>query len=203
MLESLFLTWPEIWVFIGFCVLYSVPTSLWLKKNNPKLMKKRLFLKRYSMGWKEWDKIVMSGLIVFSMVSLVIAGLDAAFRWSHVPLLLEVLGFAGIVPAFVVSFMVMRENTYLSKLSEIQKGQKVVTTGPYAYIRHPMYASFIIFFLCLPFALGSLYALIPGVLTSVFVVIRTHLEDKMLHKELPGYVEYKKKTRYRILPHVW
>lgn len=201
--ESLFLTWPEIWVFIGLCVLYSVPTSLWLKRNNPGLLKKRLFMKRSSRGWKAWDKAVMSGLILFSLASMVVAGLDAVFGWSHVPLPLEALGFAGVIPTFVTSFLVMRENAYLSKLVEIQKGQKVVTTGPYAYIRHPMYASFVIFFLCLPIALGSFFALVPGALTVILLLIRTHLEDKMLHKELAGYVEYVKKTRYRILPHVW
>jgi len=99
----------------------------------------------------------------------------------------------------------MKENTFLSRHVEIQKdrGHKVITTRPYGFVRHPMYIGATILMLCLPVALGSLYALIPAVFFVIFIIIRTVLEDKTLHKELEGYAEYAKKTKYRLLPGVW
>ena len=99
----------------------------------------------------------------------------------------------------------MKENTYATKIVRLQqeREQKVVTTGPYSYVRHPMYSGAILFFLCLPLALGSYYATIPGVLVSIVLIIRTYLEDKTLQKELKGYKEYTRKVRYRLLPGIW
>jgi len=84
-----------------------------------------------------------------------------------------------------------------------ERGHKVITTDPYKYIRHPMYAATIVLFFCLPIALGSFYTLIPGVLLTVTMVIRAHLEDKTLHRELEGYVDYAQKTKYRLFPGIW
>jgi len=99
----------------------------------------------------------------------------------------------------------MREYTFLSTIGEIQKdrGHRVITTGPYKYVRHPMYVGAVIFFFCIPLALGSLYALIPGLLLVILIIIRTSFEDKMLHKELEGYAEYAKRVKYRLFPRVW
>ncbi len=99
----------------------------------------------------------------------------------------------------------MKENTYLSRTVEIQKerGHRVITTGPYKYVRHPMYIGVIMMFFCTSLALGSLFGLIPAFLLTILIIIRTNNEDKMLHKELQGYKEYARKTRYRLLPSVW
>lgn len=99
----------------------------------------------------------------------------------------------------------MKENTYLSRIVEIQKeqGHKVITTGPYRYIRHPMYAAVIPWILGIPLALGSFYALLPGAAVALIIVLRTHLEDKMLHHELKGYPEYARKVKYRLIPFIW
>ena len=99
----------------------------------------------------------------------------------------------------------MKENTFLSRFVEIQeeRGHKVITTGPYRFVRHPMYVGATILLLCLPVALGSLYALIPTAFCVVFMIIRTVLEDKTLHNELEGYVEYAQRTKYRLLPGIW
>ena len=99
----------------------------------------------------------------------------------------------------------MKENTYLSRIVEIQKerGHSVITTGPYKYVRHPMYVGVIIMFFFTPLALGSIYGLIPALLLIGLIVIRTYKEDKMLHRELQGYREYAEKTPYRLLPGIW
>jgi protein-S-isoprenylcysteine O-methyltransferase Ste14 len=99
----------------------------------------------------------------------------------------------------------MEENTFLSRHVEIQeeRGHKVITTGPYRFVRHPMYIGTTILLLALPVALGSLYALIPAALCIIFMIIRTYLEDKTLHEELEGYTEYAQKTKYRLLPGIW
>jgi protein-S-isoprenylcysteine O-methyltransferase Ste14 len=117
----------------------------------------------------------------------------------------KVGGFVGILVSFALIFWVMRENTYLSRVVEIQKdgGHKVIRTGPYRYIRHPMYVGVIVLLFCIPLALGSLWTLIPGTLLTALFVIRTHLEDKTLHTELEGYASYADTVRYRLFPGIW
>lgn len=198
------LKWSEAWLFILMHVSFSSSLVIWLKKNNPDLLEERLAI--FKKPTKGWDTaIILVGTILFVAMFL-IAGFDATrYHWSQTPFVLKVLGFAGFIPALALDFLVMRENAYLSRIVEIQKdrGHKVITTGPYKYVRHPMYAGTITFYFCIPLALGSLYALIPSSLVVVLIIVRTYLEDKTLHKELSGYREYAKKTRYRLLPWVW
>ena len=200
------LVWPEAWLVSIFFGIYIVTITLWLNKNNPDLLRERLLSKGTTKGWKGWDKILMVALSVPGLLLFPIAAFDVVrFQWSQVPLFLKTLGFLGIIPFLVLAFLVMRENTYAAKIVRLQeeREQKVVTTGPYSYVRHPMYAGGILFFICLPIALGSYYAFIPGILVSIFLVIRTDLEDKMLQKELKGYKEYVRKVKYRLLPWIW
>lgn len=196
--------WPEAWVLFAMLMAYAIPTGLWLRKHNPKLMKERMLFKKSFKGWKGWDKLIQAGFGLFFTALFATAAADAVvYGWSGVPLWVEVMGFAGVVPALVVSFLVMRENTYLSRLSEVQKGQEVIATGPYSFVRHPMYAAFLPMFPCLALALGSYWALVPSLPLVVLLVARTHMEDRMLHKELEGYGEYARKTRYRLVPGIW
>jgi len=107
--------------------------------------------------------------------------------------------------SLVLFFLVNRENTYLSRVVEVQeeRGHKVITTGPYKIVRHPMYFAIIILYICHCLALGSLYALIPCTGVIITIVIRNSYEDKMLHEQLEGYKEYAQKTRYKLLPGIW
>jgi protein-S-isoprenylcysteine O-methyltransferase Ste14 len=122
-----------------------------------------------------------------------------------VPLSLKIVGFSGFAPAFFLVFWTMTENTYLSEIVRIQKerGHRVCTTGPYKYVRHPMYAGVILIILCLPLALGSFYSLIPGSLIILLFILRTFLEDKTLQDELPGYRDYAGRVRYKLIPGIW
>jgi len=137
---------------------------------------------------------------------LVICGIDAVrFHWSNLPLILKIIGFIGYIPSVIIIFLTIKENAYLSEVVRIQKdrSQQVVKTGPYKYVRHPMYSGIILMILFTPFALGSFIALIFSGLIIILFIIRTYLEDKTLQNELPGYKEYIKKVRYRLVPGLW
>ena len=140
------------------------------------------------------------------MLLIVVAGLDAVrFHWSNVHVILKIIGFLGFIPGFILGFWAMRENTFLSDTVRIQedRGHKVCQTGPYMYVRHPMYIGIIIAMLSLPLALGSLFAIIPAIIIVKLFILRTALEDKTLQKELPGYKEYTLAVRFRLFPRVW
>ncbi|MGD8537366.1 MAG: isoprenylcysteine carboxylmethyltransferase family protein [Candidatus Aminicenantes bacterium] len=195
--------WIEAWLFLLFYAVVVTVMVAWLKKNDPELLKERMTRKKDA---KTWDKIILTTYSVLVMIMLVLAGFDAIrYQWTYVPLGIKVLGFLGFIPAFLLVFWTMTQNRYLSEVVRIQeeRGHKVCTTGPYRYIRHPMYMGVIIFVLCFPLALGSLMALILSVLIIVVFLIRTSLEDKTLHKELEGYKEYAEKVRYKLIPGVW
>lgn len=145
--------------------------------------------------------MVTAGLTFFSM--FLIAALTVRFQWPKIPFIIEVVGFMGIVLAFIIIFLVMRENSYASKRIEVQEGQKVISTGPYAYVRHPMYVGFIFMSLGFPIALGSLLAIPSGILAIILMAIRAYYEGKTLINELDGYEEYMQKVRYRLIPRIW
>ncbi|MCW4032975.1 MAG: isoprenylcysteine carboxylmethyltransferase family protein [Candidatus Bathyarchaeota archaeon] len=192
--------WPEAWLYLLINICYFIPTFLYLKKHNPELLKRRAKIKPE----KGWDMVITVAASILFIPMFVITGLDAVrFGWSLVPVELKVVGFVGIIFSFIILFLVMRENAYLFRVVKVQKGQKLVTTGPYSIVRHPMYVAVMTQFTCIPLALGSFYGLIPAIIIDIFIVIRTYLEDKTLLKELKGYKKYAKKTSYRLLPGVW
>jgi protein-S-isoprenylcysteine O-methyltransferase Ste14 len=196
--------WTEAWIFIGIQFSWSTGLAIWLLKHDPELLKTRMSLTKKSA--KSWDKLILTASIPFYLAFLVIPGLDAVrFQWSKVPIAVKIFCFVLTALSFIWTSLVMKENTYLSRVVEIQteRGHKVITTGPYKIIRHPMYIGAIVLFLSLPLALGSLYGLIPAALCIIFLVIRTYLEDETLHKELEGYKDYVQKTKYRLIPHIW
>jgi protein-S-isoprenylcysteine O-methyltransferase Ste14 len=197
------LKWLEAWLLIIFYLIAVTGIILWMKKKSPELLKERMSTKKDA---KSWDKKIIRVYTLLLMTMLAVAGLDAVrLRWSHVPLSLKIAGFSGFIPAFLLVFWTMTENAYLSQVVRIQKDRdhRVCTTGPYKYVRHPMYVGIILLILCLPLALGSFYALIPGLLIALLFILRTFLEDKTLHAELPGYKEYADRVRYKLIPGIW
>ena len=196
--------WPEAWVYIVIQFGWSAVLSVWLWSYDPELLKDRLkFMKKSAKGW---DKVLTFVSMPFYIPYLVIPGFDAVrYQWSHVPVWAKIICFILVVVSFFWISWVMKENTYLSRFVEIQeeRGHRVITTGPYRFVRHPMYIGSAVLLLALPVALGSLYALIPVAFCVVIMIVRTYLEDKTLHKELEGYAEYAQKTKYRLLPGIW
>jgi len=162
-----------------------------------------VFLKGETRGW---DRIIIIVSTILFVPYLLLPGFDAVrYQWSSVPLPVSVAGFAGVIVSLLLFFAVLRENTYLSRFVEIQKekGHKVITTGPYRYVRHPMYAGLILLLYSLPLALGSLWTLVPASVLTVIFVIRTYLEDQTLREELEGYQAYSARVKYRLLPGIW
>lgn len=204
---ALFLTagtiyWLEGWVYLIIMISFSVTLLIYLKKKDPELLASRAKL----FPTKGWDKIITIVSGVFQIGMLIIPGLDAVrFQWSSVPLFVEIIGFVGVVCGVIIIFLVNRENTYLSRIVEIQKdrGHKVITTGPYKIVRHPMYLGVTILYIFQCFALGSLYSLICVAVVIVAIIVRTSKEDKLLHEELEGYKEYASKTRSKLVPKIW
>jgi protein-S-isoprenylcysteine O-methyltransferase Ste14 len=156
---------------------------------------------------KRWDRTLAPlAALVGPLVTLLVAGLDHRFDWT-LPLAgwVHGLGLALTILGYLIVYWAMATNAYFSGVVRIQKerGHQVVSGGPYRLVRHPGYVGMILFNLTTPLLLGSLWALIPAGLTAVLFIVRTTLEDRTLQAELPGYLEYSQRTRYRLLPGVW
>ncbi len=193
--------WLEAWIFVLLGFSFMLMMRFWMKKNSPELLKKRMLTK---MPVKNWDKITSAGFATLFLVLFLTVGFDARYDWSKVPYVFEIVGFVGmIISMYYLVFASLKENPYLAKIVEMQEGQKVITTGPYKWVRQPFYLGVIIVYALIPLALGSLYALIPSLLMTVLFIIRASLEDKMLQNELRGYKDYTKKTPYILLHRVW
>ena len=135
---------------------------------------------------------------------LILPGLDAVrFSWTHVGRLLQMASFAGFAAGLAVLACVMRENTNLSRFMDIQPGQRVITSGPYKFMRHPLYAAMSVYFVCVTLALGSFWGLLPGAALVVLHVVRTALEDRTLLRDLPVCREYAAHVRFRLLSGLW
>jgi protein-S-isoprenylcysteine O-methyltransferase Ste14 len=195
--------WPAAWLFLGLYLAFALPVVTWLFRTNPALLARRLdWTKRAPKGW---DRALMAALIPVFVVTYLLAGLDFRFGWSHIPTVSRAVAFVLVAAFYVVLALVLRENAFLSRVVEVhpEAGHRVVTTGPYAVVRHPMYAGYFVWLLAVPVALGSLPALVPAGVLAVAIVVRTVLEDRTLHAELPGYPEYAAKVRWRLLPGVF
>lgn len=186
------LNWPEAWLFLLLYFVFVTATLIWMKKNAPGLLKECMSKKK---DIKSWEKKFFAAYSFFLIVLLIVPGLDAVrFAWSEVPMFVKVMGFVGYIPARCFAFWAVKENAFASDTVRIQKerGHTVCTTGPYRYIRHPMYAGNILFLLCFPLSLGSLYTFIPAFMVVVLFIIRTSLEDKTL-QYWHFYGEYSRK----------
>ncbi len=196
------LDWWEAWGFLAIYLLGIIANATWTLRHNPEVINER---GRIGENTKWWDKIIVTLYTVFLLGTFVIAGLDARFRWSSVPVALKYVGGIGLILAMGMVFWVMTANTFLSGTVRIQaeRNQQVVTIGPYRFVRHPMYVGLLLLFLASPLLLGSWWALIPSVLNVIVFIIRTALEDRTLQAELAGYVEYTQHVHYRLIPGVW
>lgn len=186
----------------AYIVLLCVPMLFvvrYLFRNDPELLERRLT--RQEPGQRQ-QLIIRLGNLLY-MVAFLLPGLDHRFGWSRVPTALAVVAGAMVLLGYGIIFLVFRENRYASRVVTIMAGQTVVSTGPYAVVRHPMYAGSILMLLFTPLALGSYWALPAFLLVVPLLAWRTLDEERLLLKELPGYAEYTRKTRYRLVPRVW
>jgi len=197
--------WPEAWITLGGYLLVSLSAYVWMKKHDPGLLQERIESGSRE-NTKKWDNLILALYSFLMLAVIIVCGLDRVrFRWSKVPTAVEIGSFVLFVFPVILLFRVIRHNHFLSERVRIQddRGHQVCSSGPYAMIRHPMYAAIIQVALLFPLALGSFFGLIPAVLVVGLLVIRTHLEDRTLQKELKGYSEYALRVPYRLVPGLW
>lgn len=192
----------EAWLYLATFIGASAALTLYLMKTDRALLARRL-----SGGptaeQRPAQKFIMLCVSVGFMGLLVVPGLDHRFGWSTAPLGLIVAGNLLVAIGFYFIALVFRENTFTSATIEIAENQKVISTGPYAIVRHPMYASGSLYLIGTPLALGSYWGLVPLAAMIPFLIWRLFDEERLLARELPGYTEYQKRVRYRLLPFVW
>ncbi len=199
------LAWPAGWAFLVLFFGFVVALSLWLLRHNPGLLTERLT----GIGkpdQKAWDKVWYVLATVVFLAWLVFMPLDAVrFHWSQMPAWLQVVGAIVLLGSFSLFFLTFQANPYLSPAVRVQadRGQKVVSTGPYHYVRHPMYAAVIPYALGTSLLLGSWYGLLLGLILVVGIALRAVLEERTVRAELPGYDAYMAQVKYRLVPHVW
>lgn len=197
--------WVEGWIFGLWLVALCYAVLFYMYFFDPELYMERTH-RPGSEGEKGWDRYFMYWLYIGFTMWFILSPLDERFHWTaNFPWILEVLGLIFLVACFYLFLKSYKDNTYLSPVVRIQKerDQKVISTGVYAWVRHPLYLGAILFFLGGPMLMGSLYGLLIGILLSLSMVARTLGEEKMLVEELDGYVEYKNKVKYRLIPYVW
>lgn len=193
--------WSFLLLFFGF----TVALSGWLLRHNPGLLTERMT----GVGkadQKTWDKVFYVVLNLVFLAWLVVMPLDAVrFHWSQLPDWLQVVGAVMLLSSFYLFFLTFRENAYLSPAVRIQTERQhtVVSTGPYRYVRHPMYATAIIFLVGTTLLLGSWYGLVVVVMLTVGIAVRAIQEERTLRVELPGYDRYLAQVKYRLIPYVW
>lgn len=199
------LDWPEGWTFLTLLVLVTLGGGAMMLRRDPELMRERI-QSPFQRGQATWDKVFYALFIPSFYGGLALMGADAVrYRWSEVPLWVELLGGVGVFAACVMFYWVLRENSFAAPVVKLQekRGQRVITTGPYAYVRHPMYSSALLMFPSLALMLGSWWGLVVAGFIAILFVVRTALEDRLLRRELDGYADYATRVRFRLIPGVW
>lgn len=193
------LRYPCGWLLMGLLFAPMLVAGFVMFFKSPDFLAKRLDVKEKQGTQK--GVVAASGLMF--MLGFVVAGLDFRFGWSRMPLPVTVVAAVLFLASYALYAEVMRENAYLSRTVKVEAGQKVVDTGLYGIVRHPMYMATILLFLTMPLLLGSWYALIVFAFYPAIILVRLKNEEALLTRELPGYEAYKQKVRYRILPFIW
>ncbi len=189
----------QAYLYITIIVVPMIFVLCYFLRNDPNFLERRTRAKE-----KEKDQNIIQ--IVFSFIFLSgfgIPGFDKRYGWSDVPVYLVLIADIFILLGYLLIFFVFKQNSFASRTVEVERDQKVISTGLYSFVRHPMYIGVIIMFMPTPIALGSYWGLIPMATIPIALVFRIKNEEKVLRKNLPGYNEYCNKTKYRLLPYLW
>lgn len=187
------------WLFMGILFVPMFIAGVILMIKNPELLRKRLNAKEKENEQKQ--VVAVSGLMF--LFGFIIAGLNYKYNWIVIPNIVVIISSILFILAYILYAEVLRENTYLSRTIEVQENQKVIDTGLYGIVRHPMYAATILLFLTMPLILGSIVSFVIFLVYPIIISKRIKNEEKVLEKELLGYAEYKKKVKYKIIPFIW
>jgi len=187
------------WILMGILFVPMFLAGLVMMAKNPELLKKRLDAKEKQ---REQNIVIkLSGLMF--LAGFIVAGLNYRFAWHILPLWVSSAAAVVFLIAYLLYAEVLRENTYLSRTIEVQENQKVIDTGLYGIVRHPMYSVTLLLFLAMPLVLGSLLSFVIFLAYPFIIAVRIRGEEKFLTEELEGYKEYKEKVKYRLIPFIW
>ncbi len=187
------------WLFMGLLFIPMFIAGIVLMIKNPELLKKRLDVKEKG---SEQKLVILYSSIMF-ILGFIIAGLNYRFGWIKLPNIVIIISSVLFTIAYVLYAEVLRENTYLSRVIEVQENQKVIDSGLYGIVRHPMYAITILLFLTMPLILGSIISFIIFLAYPFIIVKRIDNEEKVLENDLKGYKEYKMKVKYKLIPFIF
>ncbi|MBE6747596.1 MAG: isoprenylcysteine carboxylmethyltransferase family protein [Ruminococcaceae bacterium] len=187
------------WLFMGILFVPMFFAGIVMMFKNPDLLKKRLNAKEK----QEEQKLVIKLIGLMFIVGFVVAGLDFRYNWNTLPKSIVIIASVIFLVAYILYAEVLRENTYLSRTVELQENQKVIDTGLYSIVRHPMYSVTLLLFLSMPLVLGSAFSFLIFLAYPFIIAKRIKNEEEFLEKELNGYREYKQKVKYRLIPFVW
>ncbi len=212
--------WVEGWIYLGIFFISFSFILVSLNNKNPEILINRMKMKKESFRIKKdiagtesniikkasgTDKFILPLFAIFFAAVFVIPAFDKRYIWSNIWLWIEIIGFVLLIISFYIVYRAMLENAYASKVLDIREdsGQKLIDTGPYAIVRHPMYSGFGLMIISLALGLGSWYALIPAILAIIFLGIRIKYEEAMLVEGLEGYREYKERVKSKIIPKIY
>lgn len=189
----------QAWAYLGVLFIPMTFVLAYLLRRDPALLERRLKAKEAAP--EQRLAIALTGVAL--VAALLVAALDRRFGWSHVPVPVVVVALGLVLLSYGLFFLVIRENSFASRVVEVAEDQPVISSGPYAVVRHPMYVATNVMFLASPVALGSWWGLVPAVLVLPGMVLRILDEEQQLREGLPGYAEYCEKVRWRQVPGVW
>lgn len=190
------------WLCVAVFFIGASSISVWMARNDPALLARRMKAGPGAEKRLEENVAQAIALVVF-LANFVVSAFDHRFGWSYVPVSGVIAGNLMILAGLAISFAVARVNTYASAILEVTEGQKVISTGPYAHVRHPLYSGALVLLFGIPPALGSWWGELANLLLTGTIVWRLQNEERLLLRELPGYAEYREKVKQRLVPYVW
>ena len=193
------LHYPQAWLFLGILFIPMILVGIVLFVKSPELLEKRLDAKEEES--EQRSVVALSGLMF--LAAFIFAGLSFRFGWLMLPFPVSIAAAVVFLAGYVMYAEVLRENTYLSRTIEVQEDQKVIDTGLYGVVRHPMYLATVILFLSMPLILGSVISFLIMLFYIPIIAKRIRNEEQVLEEGLPGYPEYKEKVKYRLIPFLW
>lgn len=194
-------TWNywQAWVYMGVLITPMFFAMIYLIKKDPELLERRMRLREK----RGEQRLIIKVSLVFFLLAFILPGFDRRFRWSDVPMGLVIASDICILIGYLIIFRVMQINTFASRVIEVASEQKVIDTDLYSIVRHPMYVGAILLYVASPLALGSYWAVLPAIVIIPIIVARIKDEEAALDKDLAGYLEYKQRTKYRLIPFIW
>lgn len=189
----------EAWVYLTILLIPMFFVFNYLLKHSPELLERRMHMREKETAQKQ----IVGLSYIYFMIVFLLPGLDRRWEWSQVPAMLVLIADIFVVLGYGMFILVVKENRFASRVIEVAQAQQVISTGPYAIVRHPMYLGVALMYTASPLALGSYWAMLPAVLIIPLLMARILNEEQVLGRELKGYREYTQKVRYRLIPGLW